>query len=51
MNDMRVPVLVEHAPSPSAPASPARRASSPSAAGPRIAAVRCALPPHRYAQH
>nr|WP_159323459.1 type III polyketide synthase [Streptomyces tendae] len=51
MNDMRVPVLVEHAPSPSAPASPARRASPPSASGPRIAAVRCALPPHRYAQH
>ncbi|WTC46376.1 type III polyketide synthase [Streptomyces anthocyanicus] len=51
MNDMRVPVLVEHAPSPSAPASVARRPPPPSAAGPRIAAVRCALPPHRYAQH
>ncbi|MET9352837.1 type III polyketide synthase [Streptomyces sp. NPDC006617] len=51
MNDMRVPVLVEHAPSPSAPPSPARRPTPPSATGPRIAAVRCALPPHRYAQH
>ncbi|MFH8442052.1 type III polyketide synthase [Streptomyces sp. NPDC018026] len=51
MNDMRVPVLVEHAPSPSASASPARRPTPPPAAGPRIAAVRCAMPRHRYAQH
>lgn len=50
MDDMRVPVIIEHAPAPSAPPSAARRPTPPSAAGPRIAAVRCALPPHRYAQ-
>ncbi|MFD6187860.1 type III polyketide synthase [Streptomyces sp. NPDC060275] len=48
---MRVPVIVDHAPSPSPPPSPARRPTPPWEAGPRIAAVRCALPPHRYAQH
>ncbi|MFE0413420.1 type III polyketide synthase [Streptomyces tendae] len=47
---MRVPVLVEHAPPPSAGPAAARRPTPPPTAGPTVAAVRCALPPHRYAQ-
>ncbi|MER6164444.1 3-oxoacyl-[acyl-carrier-protein] synthase III C-terminal domain-containing protein [Streptomyces violaceorubidus] len=50
MGDMRVPVIVEHAPPPSAAPSTARRPAPPPTAGPTVAAVRCALPPHRYAQ-
>ncbi|MGX1032802.1 alkylresorcinol/alkylpyrone synthase [Streptomyces ambofaciens] len=50
MDDMRVPLIVEHAPPPSASPSAARSAPPPPAAGPAVTAVRCALPPHRYAQ-
>ncbi|MET7324576.1 3-oxoacyl-[acyl-carrier-protein] synthase III C-terminal domain-containing protein [Streptomyces sp. NPDC005549] len=49
MDDMRVPVIVEPAPPLSASPSAARSAPPPTA-GPAVAAVRCALPPHRYAQ-
>ncbi|MEU6577256.1 3-oxoacyl-[acyl-carrier-protein] synthase III C-terminal domain-containing protein [Streptomyces sp. NPDC046805] len=47
MNDMRVPVIVEHAPSP--PTTLHRRAA-PAATATTVAAVRTRLPPHRYAQ-
>jgi alkylresorcinol/alkylpyrone synthase len=46
MNDMRVPVIVDHAPSPPAAR---QRTASPTAPS-TIAAVRTALPAHRYAQ-
>lgn len=46
MSDMRVPVIVEHVPSP--PSAPHRTAVP--AGATTIAAVRTALPPHRYAQ-
>ncbi|MFI5685287.1 type III polyketide synthase [Streptomyces sp. NPDC051636] len=46
MSDMRVPVIVEHAPF---PPTAARRTAVPAAAT-AIAAVHTALPPHRYAQ-
>ncbi|MET7853407.1 3-oxoacyl-[acyl-carrier-protein] synthase III C-terminal domain-containing protein [Streptomyces avermitilis] len=45
MNDMRVPVIAEHAPSP--PTAPHRTAVPATAT--TIAAVRTVLPPHRYA--
>ncbi|MEU6522548.1 3-oxoacyl-[acyl-carrier-protein] synthase III C-terminal domain-containing protein [Streptomyces sp. NPDC046924] len=61
MTDMRVPLIADHAPSPSSPTSPPavprRTAATSGAAAPSapivpsvIAAVHTALPPHRYAQ-
>ena len=49
---MRVPVIADHAPppSPSPAPPPAPGRTAPPAAATTIAAVRTALPPHRYAQ-